>query len=304
MTRHSPFGHRSLANTVLQCPPEQRREALLHLAAVYDPAQQPALQHALSTVKTEPEVVWQGLWIATRAGRIEAAAWVQPLANQMAQLWLPRQHNSAANALLNVLQNWVKEQPIVLCHAALSNDAGIWETTLVAHSMRALASLEHLVWPCQAVQSHANPLTLRPFAELAPTQQLALVANVSEGSLDCPELREVLTTDALLAGFYNQAPDAPDHWYQVRYRAKTIGVLLFAPNSVNQRWSLQLMGLLPEWRSQGIGKAIIQQAQALASKAGARDVTLTVDARNIPAKRVYAQAGFTRYAQQRLLAWC
>jgi len=304
MTRHSSFGHRSLANTVVQCPPEQRREALLHLAAVHDPAQQPALQHALSMVKAGPDTVWQGLWIATQAGHIEAAAWVQPLANQMAQLWLPRQHNSAADALLKALQGWVSKQPIALCHVALHDDAGNWETTLVAHGMRALASLEHLVWQCQVVQSHANPLTLRSFAELAPTQQRTLVAKVSEGSLDCPGLREVLTIDALLAGFYDQAPNAPDHWYQLQHQGEVVGVLLLAPNHVTQRWSLQLMGLLPEWRGEGRGKDIIQQAQSLVSKAGARDITLTVDTQNIPAKRVYAQAGFTRYAQQRLLAWC
>ena len=73
MTRHSSFGHRSLACVVKQCPPEQRREALLHLAAVYDPAQQSALQHALSTIKASSDVVWQGLWIATQAGHIESA---------------------------------------------------------------------------------------------------------------------------------------------------------------------------------------------------------------------------------------
>lgn len=304
MTGYSSFGHRSSATTVIPCPPEQRREALLHLAAVHDPAQQPALQQALSTVKGGPDTVWQGLWIATQAGHIAAAAWVQPLANQMAQLWLPRQHNEAADALLSALRGWVSEQPIALCHVALNDDTTTWETALVAHSMRALATLEHLVWPCQAVPSHDNRLLLSPFAELAPAQQRALVAKVSEGSLDCPGLREALTIDALLAGFYGQAPNAPDHWYQVWQQGKTVGVLLLAPDPVSQRWSLQLMGLLPEWRGKGLGKAIIEKAQMLANKAGARDITLTVDTQNTPAKRVYAQAGFTRYAQQRLLAWC
>jgi len=304
MTGDSSFGNRSSATTVIPCPPEQRREALLQLAAVHDSAQQPALQQALSTVKANPDTVWQGLWIVTQAGHIEAAAWVQPLANQMAQLWLPRQHDSAADSLLKALQGWVNEQPIALCHVALPSDAINWERALVTHGMRALATLEHLVWPCQAVQLHDNPLTLRSFAELDSAQQRTLVARVSEGSLDCPELREALTIDALLAGFYNQAPNAPDHWYQVWHQGKTVGVLLLAPDSVSQRWSLQLMGLLPEWRGQKIGKAIIQQAQALANRAGACDIMLTVDAQNIPAKRVYSQAGFTRYAQQRLLAWC
>ena len=76
------------------CPTARRREALLHLAAVHDPAQQPALQQALTAVKALPDTVWQGLWLATHGDHIEAAAWVQPLANQTAQLWLPRQLNT------------------------------------------------------------------------------------------------------------------------------------------------------------------------------------------------------------------
>ena len=64
------------------------------------------------------------------------------------------------------------------------------------------------------------------------------------------------------------------------------------------------MGLVPEWRGKGIGRAIIQHAQALAAQAGALSLSLTVDGQNTPAQRVYAQAGLVEEGREVLLAWC
>ena len=63
------------------------------------------------------------------------------------------------------------------------------------------------------------------------------------------------------------------------------------------------MGLIPEWRGMGLGRALLNSALALAQQAGIQEVVLAVDEVNVPAKRLYQQAGFKHYAQQRLLAW-
>lgn len=288
------------------CPAARRREALLHLAAVYDPALQPALQQALTAVKALPDTVWQGLWLATHGDHIEAAAWVQPLANQTAQLWLPRQLNTAAYSLLESLQGWVREQPIALCHVSLPTYLTAWEKPLTASGMRVLATLAHLVWPCQAIQPPQASFTLLPLQALTQAEQFALLARVGAGSLDCPALRETLPVETLLAGFHAQAAcdisSTPSHWFRLDYQGESVGVLLLATHQ--PRWSLQLMGLVPEWRGKGIGRAIIQHAQALAAQAGALSLSLTVDGQNTPAQRVYAQAGLVEEGREVLLAWC
>lgn len=302
MTRCSLLGH-----IVAQpCPSHRQREALLHLAAVYDPALQPALQNALTMAKAEPNAHWQGLWVAMDGDNIAAAAWVQPQANQTAQLWLPKHLNTAAHALLEGLHGWVREQPIALCHVSLPAHLMAWENPLTASGMRVLATLAHLVWPCQAVQPPQAPLTLQPLQALTQAEQLALLARVGEGSLDCPALREALPVETLLAGFHAQATSgmspSPSHWFRLCYQGETVGVLLLAPHQL--RWSLQLMGLVPEWRGKGVGRAIIQHAQALAAQAGAQRLSLTVDSQNTPAQRVYAQAGLVEEGREVLLAWC
>ncbi len=63
------------------------------------------------------------------------------------------------------------------------------------------------------------------------------------------------------------------------------------------------MGLVPEWRGQGLGRAIIGHAQTLAAEAGAQSLSLTVDAQNTPARRVYDHTGFELRGRERLLGW-
>ena len=97
MTRCSLLSH----IVVQPCPEHRRREALLHLAAVHDPALQAGLQHALTTASAD---AWRGLGVAMEDEHIRAVAWVQPLANHTAQLWLPRHNDAAVPPLLSALQ--------------------------------------------------------------------------------------------------------------------------------------------------------------------------------------------------------
>ena len=291
--------HHASRYQVVPCPAHRRREALLHLAAVHTPSLQAGLQQAL-TASTESD--WQGLWVAMEGEYIRATAWVQPLANQTAQLWLPRHNDAAAQALLSALPGWVKQQPIILCHVVLTEPWAAWEDTLIKSGMRAMATLEHRAWPCRAALAPQQPLRLRPFKALTLAEQQALLARVGEDSLDCPALRHALPVSTLLAGFQSQATSAyPQHWYSLEYQEEPVGVLLLATPSL--QWSLQLMGLVPEWRGQGLGHVIIEHAQSLAAQAGAQCLTLTVDEQNTPAQRVYAQAGFIQLGRERLLGW-
>ncbi|MBR2515038.1 MAG: GNAT family N-acetyltransferase [Halomonas sp.] len=297
--------------TLVECPAAQRREALLYLAAVHDPTLQPGLQEALAEVKETPTFNWQGLWVAQQAGRIEAAVWVQPLANRTAQLWLPKMLDSTGLALIKVACQWVEQQRITLCHTLLAPQQFAWQAPLVAQGMRLLAELEHLRCSSRGRQSPTSLITLVPFSALTSAQQLALVEDVSQDSLDCPALHQLLSIDELLAGFYTKASQAPDHWYQVHYQEaceigfekQCVGVLLLAPDPTTPRCELLLMGLLPAWRGRGLGQEIIKHALALAAQMGANELVLTVDASNVPAKRLYERCRFTCYAQQRLLAW-
>lgn len=288
--------------SVAACPATHRREALLHLAAVHEPALQTALQSAKQVD------AWEGLWVSQQQGRIDGAIWVQPLGNATAQLWLPRQQGPVAQALLQAAYRWVVKQGITFCHTVLPPSHYGWEATLLAHRMTHLAELHYLsgsVTSSPLVSSSnkpAEPIRLQAFTELDELAQKALIDDVSQESLDCPGLREALSSQALLAGFYQKAPYAPCHWYSIHVDDQPVGALLLSPLK-DHCWELLLMGVVPQWRGKGIGREVLQAAFRLAAQEGATEIMLTVDALNTPAQRLYQRAGLDRYAEQRLLAW-
>ncbi len=289
----------------VQCPPSLRREALLQLAAAHDPEQQAALSGAVKAMFNQPDTRWEGLWISLEGEQVTGSIWVQPLPMDMAQLWLPKAGGVHARALLSAAYAWVTNQPIRLCYLELSPQAAVPEALLLEFGMKRLACLEHLTGSShrRLAMSEARRLTLQPLNEFSPTEQLALLAAVGHDSLDSCALREVLSLKELLAGFYQQDTQAPQHWYAVVYQATVVGLLLLAPRPALGRWELMLMGLTPEWRGQGVGRSLLNKALELAQQAGVPEVMLAVDDVNLPAKRLYQQAGFIRYAQQRLFAW-
>ena len=303
------FSYSSSSPEVVLCPPARRREALLQLAAAHDPKLQAALSAAVKAMYNQPDTQWDGLWVTLEAGQLTAAIWVQPLPMNMAQLWLPKQLPSEqgvhTSALLRAANAWVEAHNIRLCHLELSSQAPVSEALLREHGMQRLACLEHLIGSSRyrLSMNEVLPLSLQPFGELSLREQVSLLAAVGQDSLDSRPLRDVLSVEELLDGFYQQAPQAPQHWYAVGYRDAVVGVLLLAPRPALGRWELMLMGLTTDWRGKGLGRALLNKALTLAQQAGVQEVMLAVDDVNVPAKRLYQQAGFIRYAQQRLFAW-
>ena len=299
---HQPF---ISSMDVAPCPPSQRREALLQLAAAHNPEQQAALSEAVKAMYNQSATRWEGLWISLEAGQLAGALWVQPLPMGMAQLWLPKAEGAHARALLSAAYGWVKSQPIRLCHLTLSPQAAETEALLLEHGMQRLANLEYLIGSShrRLAMNDARALTLQPLGEFSKAEQLALLAAVGQDSLDSRPLRDVLSVNELLAGFHRQDPQGPLHWYAVGYQDSVVGVLLLAPRPSLGRWELMLMGLTPEWRGIGLGRALLNCALELAQQADVPQIMLAVDDVNLPAKQLYQQAGFVRYTQQRLLAW-
>nr|WP_290829973.1 GNAT family N-acetyltransferase [Halomonas sp.] len=313
----TPYQHPSRSLSVIPCPPDKRREALLHLAAAHEPALQPMLSTALKGMTDASDEQWQGLLVSYQNAQLNGAIWVQRLPGNMARLWLPRVLASPSaeekplHMLLDAAHQWVKTHPIRLCHVELAPQAAETEALVLEHGMQRLVHLDHLVGRVDLISQSDQrlplntgaPLSLQPLSGLSSAEQLDLLAKVGRHSLDSPALRDILSVEELLAGFYHQDPQAPQHWYAVSYQQAVVGVLLLAPRPALGRWELLLMGLTPEWRGQGLGRALLNKAMSVAQQSGVAEIMLAVDERNLPAKRIYQQAGFKSFAQQRLFAW-
>ncbi|MCZ0927600.1 GNAT family N-acetyltransferase [Vreelandella janggokensis] len=293
---------------IILCSPEHRHEALLHLAKSQSSKGQKALTEALKSMTKAPETAWQSLWISLERGRINGVVWVQRLPQNMAQLWLPNVQGDHISALIETARHWVIQQRLTLCHIELDPEATQQRAQLIAHGMQPLVSLRCLKAGVDQRFPAAKPFTQlhwAPWDLLTTAQEHALMTAVGHDSLDCRGLRDILSVNDLLAGFYGQDPHAPAHWHAlyVDESPSPIGALLLAPRSEINRWELMLMGLVPEWRRLGLGGHILNHALALAQQANALELLLSVDHENLPAFNLYRRAGFSEYAQQYVMAW-
>lgn len=275
----------------------------MQLAAAGHGAGRAELAQAVADHQKTPDHGWDGLLVALRGQTLKAALWVQPLPGNTAQLWPPRACPGRA-ALLRGARRWVRRRGFALCQAVLGPDDVDAAAALKDAGMMLVAPLEYLTAP---VAPAATTVRLGPWDALDRAGQIAVIADVQKDSLDCVALCETLGATALLTGFYQQDDTAPAHWSAVylddREPPQPVGALLLAPRPAVDGMEVLLMGLAPEARGQGLGRAVLDAAFARAHAAGARRLLLSVDTTNTPARRLYARAGFVGYAQRHVYAW-
>lgn len=119
-----------------------------------------------------------------------------------------------------------------------------------------------------------------------------------EGSLDCPELNGVRTMEEIIAGHMGQGKFDPEKWWLIQSGDIALGVVLVTEVADLNIWDLSYLGVAPEWRSRGWGRALAQLAIQAARTAGVSGLMVAVDARNQPAMKLYKNLGFERHEQR------
>lgn len=144
-----------------------------------------------------------------------------------------------------------------------------------------------LTWTCYDQTTH------RLFAEV--------IQSTYEGSLDCPQLFGHRDIEDIIAGHKDAGEFDPQRWFVLRERGQPVGCLLLA--RVRHRSALELvyMGLAPEARGGGLGKAMLRRALQVTLQAHFAYVTLAVDAANTPACALYRRFDFSE--TMRRTAW-
>jgi ribosomal protein S18 acetylase RimI-like enzyme len=69
-------------------------------------------------------------------------------------------------------------------------------------------------------------------------------------------------------------------------------VLLLTAGADGDEWEVAYVGVVPEARGRGVGRELMHKAVFEARAAGAGRLTLSVDARNGPARALYREVGF------------
>jgi ribosomal protein S18 acetylase RimI-like enzyme len=113
-----------------------------------------------------------------------------------------------------------------------------------------------------------------------------------EHTQDCPELNGARTAEEVIAGHKAQGEFDPRRWWLASLAQRPAGVLLVTKVFDEPAWDLSYVGVAPEARRRGLGRALTQLALRQARAAGATQLTLAVDVRNTAARNLYADLGF------------
>jgi ribosomal protein S18 acetylase RimI-like enzyme len=133
----------------------------------------------------------------------------------------------------------------------------------------------------------------------------ALLLETYKDSADCPELARLRPISAVIAGHQAAGEFDPSLWEILRVDGRNAGCILLAPLSDGRSVELAYIGVAPEFRRRGIATLLLRRALARCRARGARRLTLAVDERNEPAKRLYQRCGFqiTTHRDAYLYCW-
>ncbi|MDY3551060.1 GNAT family N-acetyltransferase [Gemmata sp. JC717] len=244
------------------------------------------------------------VFVARARGRVCAAALAQALPGAIGVSCPPRGDSpEAEDAVASAACVWLRGRGVRVCQAfALANElhlmnslerVGFRYTTQLAFLRRETAGGardEH--GPrvsCEPVPLSDSPLSVQVREVLLATHR---------ATLDCPELNAPRTADEIVAGF----EVAPNRECRLVYHeGRCVGVLLLDlldTDSGARDAELSYLGIVPEARGHGLGRAALAFALGTLSDAGAGALSLSVDMRNTPAARLYARLGFAEYERR------
>ena len=164
---------------------------------------------------------------------------------------------------------------------------------LCRHGFRLVTQLHQLTHDLTDVPPLPEmPLRLLPMTPAREADFAQVLARTYTGTLDCPELNGVRTIAEILDGHRAQGRFDPEMWWLACDGETPIGVVMLVELADAVTWELAYVGIVPEARRHGYGRALMVHALHALSRRAATAMTLSVDARNVPARALYNRLGF------------
>ena len=251
-----------------------------------------------------------GLWVAQRWGRLVGALLTHGLAGRAAAVWAPEVEMiwgraAVAAGLLRAALGDLRSRGFRVAQALVDpSGPATAATDLVRGGLLATTTLTFLERPTRrpflpAFTARAMAPAFRWSALTSETEadfRAVLEATYRE-SLDMPELDGVRSLDDVMASHRASGRFDPAHWSvgHLDGEPEAAAVLLLTEVPERPVWEVTYLGLTPPARGRGLGRAALLHATEQAHQAGVERIELAVDARNIPARRLYEAAGFVPF---------
>jgi ribosomal protein S18 acetylase RimI-like enzyme len=156
-----------------------------------------------------------------------------------------------------------------------------------------LAVLGYMRRPVRAEDRLLRPaadLGWRRYSLLRHRLFAATIRRTYVGSLDCPKLAGLRTINETIATHRHTGRFSPRTWRLAMAGGQPVGVALV--NESQGRGELVYLGVVPEARGRGIGRALVNQAIRDTAAMELPQMGLAVDVSNTPAMHLYESAGF------------
>jgi ribosomal protein S18 acetylase RimI-like enzyme len=177
-----------------------------------------------------------------------------------------------------------------------------------AAGMLEIGALEYLRRPFhrsdRAAEVVALPsgVTATPMRDIdAPAERAALRAALDVSyidTLDCPELCGMRDTEDVIASHRSTGTMDPRLWWIVREAGEPLGCLLLNPARSMGAVELVYLGLGPRLRGRGLGRTLMRMGIRESSRLRLATMACAVDARNEPARKLYASLDFTQHGSR------
>jgi mycothiol synthase len=119
-----------------------------------------------------------------------------------------------------------------------------------------------------------------------------VVESSYEASLDCGSLNGIRRIEDILASHRGTGQYDPYYWRIGLAGDKPVGAILLAYMDDQRTFEVVYMGCLPEYRNQGYGSSLLAHGVELARSRSVTAMSLSVDEKNMPARKLYGTFGF------------
>jgi GNAT superfamily N-acetyltransferase len=196
--------------------------------------------------------------------------------------------------LLRKLGSFALDKGLSMVQSLLPPEAQPDKNVLERAGFMRLAQLTYMNWDLSRFEPSAPPTELEMIE--VPRCGEAMLAEVIKASyrqsMDCPALEGVRQIADVIAGHKASGVYRPESWWIAMWSGAPGGCLLLNDNPISGAADVIYLGVAPEFRGRGLGRAMLQHAARDIRRRGYGNMTLAVDAANRYAVAIYQAAGF------------
>lgn len=247
-----------------------------------------------------------GILVARGPSGVRGAIACTPVAGAGGLVWPPQvlagaEQTALEDLLVQRARAWLRERGVKLVQSLLAPHERCLAEPLVRNGFRHVTQLQYLRHDLNlsvAVLGTAVRGQFQTFAECDRQVFERTLLRSYDETEDCPEVNGVRTIDEIIEGHQSQGLHDPERWWLAWTSRQPIGVVLVTEMHDGEGWELSYLGVVPEARRQGFGRELTLKALCEAKAADAGQLTLSVDARNAPARQLYRSVGFEPFDER------